>query len=335
MAARRRRAARSAASAHDSDVADLRPGEFDAAPAQSDCLDAAVDTEIRRSQRSTQPSRTTRQRSPASSPPGDWPSFADLFTEDATYEEHAFGTFAGREAIRSWVVQDDDVLPGEHDDQLPDGLARGGRPHPPGDLRGPQPDARPGDGSVHEESNLTILTYAGDGLWSREEDIYNPMRFATMTLGGRGSPGSTATCPRRVSSSWLSSGRLSVLGPQLLLHHGEGDRAGVALAGQHPDQATHGLVVLEVAHRAELAAHQRAGGLDLVVGIHLVHGLPDDLVVDPLAAQLLRQRPASQPLAGLTLRHPLAGEGGVIDQARPPRTGRGGGWRCRRGRCAS
>ena len=40
----------------------------------------------------------------------------------------------------------------------------------------------PGDGSVHEASNLTILTYAGNGLWSCEEDVYNPMRFARMAV---------------------------------------------------------------------------------------------------------------------------------------------------------
>jgi len=40
----------------------------------------------------------------------------------------------------------------------------------------------PGDGSVHEQSNLTIMTYAGDGLFSREEDVYNPLRFMRMTL---------------------------------------------------------------------------------------------------------------------------------------------------------
>jgi hypothetical protein len=48
------------------------------------------------------------------------------------------------------------------------------------DVRNLMPD--PGDGSTHEASNLTILTYAGDGLWSREEDVYNPMRFAKMTV---------------------------------------------------------------------------------------------------------------------------------------------------------
>ena len=41
------------------------------------------------------------------------------------------------------------------------------------EVRNLMPD--PGDGSVHEASNLTILTYGGDGLWSREEDIYNPV----------------------------------------------------------------------------------------------------------------------------------------------------------------
>ena len=38
----------------------------------------------------------------------------------------------------------------------------------------------PGDGSIHQEGNITLLDYAGDGLWSREEDIYNPARFGPM-----------------------------------------------------------------------------------------------------------------------------------------------------------
>ena len=43
--------------------------------------------------------------------------------------------------------------------------------------------ADPGDGSVHEADNVTILHYAGDGLWSYEEDVYNPAHFATMVQG--------------------------------------------------------------------------------------------------------------------------------------------------------
>ena len=34
---------------------------------------------------------------------GDWTKWADLFTEDATYIEHLFGTLGGREAIRNWI----------------------------------------------------------------------------------------------------------------------------------------------------------------------------------------------------------------------------------------
>jgi len=35
---------------------------------------------------------------------GDWDPWADLFTEDATYIEHLYGTLGGREAIRTWIT---------------------------------------------------------------------------------------------------------------------------------------------------------------------------------------------------------------------------------------
>lgn len=41
----------------------------------------------------------------------------------------------------------------------------------------------PGDGSVHGTGVITILKYAGDGLWSYEEDAYNPMNFLVMVQG--------------------------------------------------------------------------------------------------------------------------------------------------------
>ncbi len=110
----------------------------------------------------------------------DWASFADLFTPDATYEEHAFGSFVGREAIRSWVVETMTAFPGNTMTSFP--IAWHVVDAPTSrvicEVRNLMPD--PGDGSVHEASNLTILTYAGDGFWSREEDVYNPMRFARM-----------------------------------------------------------------------------------------------------------------------------------------------------------
>jgi hypothetical protein len=38
----------------------------------------------------------------------------------------------------------------------------------------------PGDGSIHEAANITILTYAGDNLFSKEEDVYNPAKFTEV-----------------------------------------------------------------------------------------------------------------------------------------------------------
>jgi hypothetical protein len=113
---------------------------------------------------------------------GEWASFADMFTPAASYEEHAFGTFSGREEIRAWVLETMTAFPGNTMSSFP--IAWHVVDAPTSrvicEVRNLMPD--PGDGSVHEASNLTILTYGGDGLWSREEDIYNPMRFAKMSL---------------------------------------------------------------------------------------------------------------------------------------------------------
>lgn len=114
---------------------------------------------------------------------GDWASYADLFTEDAEYVEHAYGTFRGREEIRGWIVRTMTSFPGSAMTGFPIAwqMVDADTGRLVCEVRNLMPD--PGDGSVHEESNLTIMTYAGDGLFSREEDVYNPLRFLTMTLG--------------------------------------------------------------------------------------------------------------------------------------------------------
>ncbi len=40
----------------------------------------------------------------------------------------------------------------------------------------------PGDGTIISATNISILTYAGDGQWCRQEDIYNPLRFVSATM---------------------------------------------------------------------------------------------------------------------------------------------------------
>ena len=113
---------------------------------------------------------------------GNWDGFADLFTQDAVYKEHAFGEFHGRDEIRAWSVQTMTSFPGRAMTGFP--IAWQVVDEPTSrlicEVRNLMPD--PGDGSLHEESNLTIMTYAGDGMFSREEDVYNPLRFMKMSL---------------------------------------------------------------------------------------------------------------------------------------------------------
>lgn len=113
---------------------------------------------------------------------GDWSGYADLFTPDATYVEHAMGTFHGREQIREWAVRTMTSYPGRVMTGFPLSwqVVDADSARLVCEVRNPMPD--PGDGTMLEEPNLTVMTYAGDGLFSREEDVYNPLRFHAMAL---------------------------------------------------------------------------------------------------------------------------------------------------------
>ena len=112
---------------------------------------------------------------------GDWSRFADLFTEDATYVEHAYGRFEGREEIRRWITRTMAAFPGSEMPHFPITW------HVVDEERGRivcevyNEMHDPGDGAEHGASNITILTYAGGGLWSGEEDVYNPATFLRAT----------------------------------------------------------------------------------------------------------------------------------------------------------
>lgn len=111
---------------------------------------------------------------------GDWNAWADQFTEDARYVEHEFGVFEGREAIREWITATMSGWPGNEMPAFPVEwyLIDEQRGWIVAKIWNRMND--PGDGSLHQEYNLTVLHYAGDGLWSYEEDVYNPAHFATM-----------------------------------------------------------------------------------------------------------------------------------------------------------
>ena len=114
---------------------------------------------------------------------GDWRAWADMFTEDATYIEHHYGTFGGREAIYNWISstmsqpvnRDMRYFPIEWyiiDEERGWVVAQ---------VWNRMID--PGDGSCHQQYNITILRYAGDMKWSYEEDVYNPAHFGTAVKG--------------------------------------------------------------------------------------------------------------------------------------------------------
>jgi len=111
---------------------------------------------------------------------GDWREWADLFTQDATYVEHHFGTFGGREAIYNWIQSTMAEWPNSEMIHFPVEW------YVIDEQRGWvvcqvwNRFADPGDGSLHQEYNFTLLKYAGGGKWKYEEDVYNPARFGEM-----------------------------------------------------------------------------------------------------------------------------------------------------------
>jgi ketosteroid isomerase-like protein len=101
---------------------------------------------------------------------GSWSAWADQFTEDARYYEHHYGKMQGREAIRSWITS---VMQPFAEMEFPTEwfMIDGNRVV----MRCPNrmPDPQGGD-EKYEFPVLVVLHYAGDGMWSYEEDIYNP-----------------------------------------------------------------------------------------------------------------------------------------------------------------
>lgn len=114
---------------------------------------------------------------------GDWNQWADLFTEDATYVEHLFGTLGGREAIRHWISRTMARSPNNEMKFFPVEWYMIDKERGWVVCQVWNRMVDPGDGSLHQAYNFTLLKYAGDGKWSYEEDIYNPQHFGDMIKG--------------------------------------------------------------------------------------------------------------------------------------------------------
>lgn len=111
---------------------------------------------------------------------GNWRPWVKCSTPDLHYIEHMYGEFHGREAVLAWITKTMGVWPFTHMQLFPwdwctidaeQGWVIG------------QIENRfvdPGDGGIYQGANWTRLVYAGDGLFSSEEDVYNPSEFAPV-----------------------------------------------------------------------------------------------------------------------------------------------------------
>lgn len=111
-----------------------------------------------------------------------WDAWVQRYTPDVDYIEHAAGTMKGRDQVRAWIRKTMTTFPGSHMTAFPSLWSV--IDEPTGriicELDNPMTD--PGDGTIISATNISIITYAGDGQWRRQEDIYNPLRFVQATL---------------------------------------------------------------------------------------------------------------------------------------------------------
>ena len=99
----------------------------------------------------------------------DWDTWANLFTEDCTYFEHYYGSMQGREAVRAWIKPVMERY-GEiytayewHTIDVDRGRVifymQNRRDDPSGQ-------------GTHDFPGVSLLEYAGNGKWKREEDFW-------------------------------------------------------------------------------------------------------------------------------------------------------------------
>jgi hypothetical protein len=100
----------------------------------------------------------------------DWPAWAEMFTDDARYEEHNLGVFEGKAAISTFIVDIMKEYPAMTlwiEWSVIDGDRIGFY------IWNNLPDPT-GTGKRYGFPNTTFLQYGGDGKFSFEADYYNP-----------------------------------------------------------------------------------------------------------------------------------------------------------------
>jgi len=135
-----------------------------------------------------------RMRDKASAGETGWDALVDLFTEDATYIDPAWGRFKGRDAIRRFLH---DSMQGLRDWKFPtewtviDGNRVVNR------FLSRLPGRRP-DGTYYDVPGVSILEYAGGGKFSFEEDVINMVHLYEVLKECCWVPGPDLKLPEKV-----------------------------------------------------------------------------------------------------------------------------------------
>jgi len=111
---------------------------------------------------------------------GDWRPWADMFTEDATYIEHHYGTMHGRDEILRWISETMAEWPNSEMKEFPHDWCVCDEERGWWICQIENRFVDPGDGEVYQASNVTLVKYAGDMRFSWEEDVYNPATFTPV-----------------------------------------------------------------------------------------------------------------------------------------------------------
>jgi hypothetical protein len=100
----------------------------------------------------------------------DWPAWAALFADDAVYTEHCLGRFHGADGIRAWIMSAMEpvaCMTFSVEWSIIDS------PYVAFWIWNHVPDPT-GEGREFAFPNLSVLTLDHGGMWSAEEDLYDP-----------------------------------------------------------------------------------------------------------------------------------------------------------------
>jgi len=110
-----------------------------------------------------------------------WEAMVDMFTDDATYIDPAWGRYKGRDSIRQFLR---DSMQGLKDWKFPTDwyVIEGNRVI--SRFRNRLPGRR-ADGTYYDVPGVSIIEYAGNGKFSFEEDVINMVHlYEVLTESG-------------------------------------------------------------------------------------------------------------------------------------------------------